>query len=81
MADLGVSTFGGCTLLVDAWGNTRYLISKNVLNETRIAAQRAYIQGAGKSLWGGSGRGEAFQMSSAEGPRVGCSLLPNSSDQ
>jgi hypothetical protein len=79
LADLGASTFGGCTMLVDPWGNTRYLISKNVLNETRIAAQRAYIQGAGKSLWSGSGRGEAFQMPSIEGPRFGCSILPQSS--
>lgn len=43
--DQGLEIYGGCTLLIDAWGDARYSISKNVLNEGRVSAQKKYLPG------------------------------------
>lgn len=42
---------GGCTVIIGPKGEIRYLIRKSVLNEERLARQRAYICGAGNRLW------------------------------
>jgi hypothetical protein len=44
--------FGGATVIIDPSGEIRYVISKRVLNEERLAQQRSYMADAGRAFWG-----------------------------
>ena len=51
LRDSQADVYGGCTVLIDAWGNVRYVISKSVLNDKRNSIQREWIQGQGQEFW------------------------------
>jgi len=48
---LGFDYYGGSTIILGPQGNIRYVITKNVMNEQRLARQREFVQGAGRRFW------------------------------
>jgi hypothetical protein len=48
---------GGATIIIDPNGEIRYVISKRVTNDERVASQRAYIAGDRHRFWQAAGGG------------------------
>lgn len=47
--------FGGATVIIGPKGEVRYVVAKNILNNTRCEEQQAYLKGAGRRYWVMSG--------------------------
>jgi hypothetical protein len=43
--------YGGTTVILDPQGGVRFVVSKRVGNEERLARQRAYVDGRGAPFW------------------------------
>ncbi len=43
--------FGGATIIIDPYGQVRYVIRKSILQDDRLAAQRRFMQSHGASRW------------------------------
>ncbi|QHJ01320.1 hypothetical protein GT347_27030 [Xylophilus rhododendri] len=48
----GFDFFGGATVVLDPRGRVRYAVGKSVLDETRLEAQRRFIQNEGQAFFG-----------------------------
>ncbi|MFN8670279.1 MAG: hypothetical protein U0164_24080 [Gemmatimonadaceae bacterium] len=51
-----VELYGGATVLIDAWGDTRFVIRKRVLREKQDAEAIAFLTGDGAAYWHADGK-------------------------
>ena len=51
-----VELYGGATILIDAWGDVRFVIRKRVLREKQDAEAIAFLTGDGAAYWHADGK-------------------------